>query len=261
MAAKGITLYCAGCEPSLKLYRPFFMAICLATGGRYVPLNSADKLVASIIDGAREEMCMEKMMARVSDELMNEAALKGVRVNKDELTKRIQAVISNKKLDAGLEIDAALEVTNEIKELSCKLCLRDVADFIETKNMFQTPIVAKGSSIFSSFSSSLTTLLPPDSPVSMAVATTTTPVSIVSKPKKARKVKRCAVTRHSRRLLERRLRPRKLSPVRVDLRRSVRASVSKRSNQKNIAAIGIDSVVEDSTSRRLAKKALARSMF
>ncbi len=44
MAEKGITLYCAGCEPSLTPYRQFFIALCLITGGQYVPLSQANNL-------------------------------------------------------------------------------------------------------------------------------------------------------------------------------------------------------------------------
>ena len=48
MAEKGITLYCAGCEPSLTPYRQFFIALCLITGGQYVPLNQANNLTSVI---------------------------------------------------------------------------------------------------------------------------------------------------------------------------------------------------------------------
>ena len=41
MAAKGIILYCVGCEPSLTEYREFFMALSLITGGQYICLQQA----------------------------------------------------------------------------------------------------------------------------------------------------------------------------------------------------------------------------
>lgn len=44
MAEKSITLYVAGCEPSLTPYRDFFTAISLITGGKYVPLDRAENL-------------------------------------------------------------------------------------------------------------------------------------------------------------------------------------------------------------------------
>jgi Mg-chelatase subunit ChlD len=44
MAERSITLYCVGCEPSLKSYRQFFQAIALITGGKYVPLDQAENL-------------------------------------------------------------------------------------------------------------------------------------------------------------------------------------------------------------------------
>ena len=41
MAARGIILYCVGCEPSLTQYREFFMALSLITGGQYIRLQRA----------------------------------------------------------------------------------------------------------------------------------------------------------------------------------------------------------------------------
>ena len=41
MAARGIILYCVGCEPSLTQYREFFMALSLITGGQYICLRRA----------------------------------------------------------------------------------------------------------------------------------------------------------------------------------------------------------------------------
>ena len=43
LAAKGITLYVAGCEPALTPYRQFFIAISYITGGFYVPLSKAEE--------------------------------------------------------------------------------------------------------------------------------------------------------------------------------------------------------------------------
>ncbi|CAB4012458.1 Hypothetical predicted protein, partial [Paramuricea clavata] len=44
MAARGIILYCVGCEPSLSRYRDFFMALSLITGGQYIRLQRAKLL-------------------------------------------------------------------------------------------------------------------------------------------------------------------------------------------------------------------------
>lgn len=96
MAEKGITLYCAGCEPALNSYKQFFIALCLVTGGQYVSLDNADNLTNVIVGGTREEISMEKLMAQVHNEVMKEAADKGTRVNEDELTKRIHDVLNAK---------------------------------------------------------------------------------------------------------------------------------------------------------------------
>lgn len=94
MAHRGITLYMAGCEPTVMTYRPFYAALCLITGGCYVPLNGADRLTEMIVDGTREDMSMERLMAKVHEEYMKEVAEKGERVNEDELTKRVHQVLN-----------------------------------------------------------------------------------------------------------------------------------------------------------------------
>jgi hypothetical protein len=96
MAEKGITLYCAGCEPALIKYRQFFIALTLITGGRYVPLDDANQLSNVIIGGTREEMSLEIMMAQVHNEVMKEAAEKGTRVDEDALTRRIHKLLNSK---------------------------------------------------------------------------------------------------------------------------------------------------------------------
>ena len=98
MAEKGITLYCAGCEPTLSPHRQFFIALSLITGGKYVPLNNADQLTNVIVGGTREEISMEKMMAQVHNEVMKEAAEKGTRVDEDELTRRIHKLLNSKSI-------------------------------------------------------------------------------------------------------------------------------------------------------------------
>ena len=95
MAEKSITLYCAGCEPSLTPYRQFFIALTLITGGQYVPLDNAENLAKVIVGGTREEISMEKLMAQVHEEVMKEAAEKGTRVDEDELTRRIHNILNS----------------------------------------------------------------------------------------------------------------------------------------------------------------------
>lgn len=120
MAKKGITLYCVGCEPSITPYMQFFIALCLITGGQYVPLDNANKLSNVIIGGAREEMSMEKMMADAHNEYMKEVAEKGGRVDEDELTKRIHSVINKKNdLNTGLKDHIVnIQISDSVKEIS-----------------------------------------------------------------------------------------------------------------------------------------------
>ena len=61
-----------------------------------MPLDDAEKLVDVIIGGAREEVTMEKTLAQIHEEIMQEAARKKTRVDEDELTRRIHAAMSSK---------------------------------------------------------------------------------------------------------------------------------------------------------------------
>ena len=49
-----------------------------------------------IINGAHEEMGMEKLMAKVHNEVMQEAMAGGRPVDEEELTKRIHSLINSK---------------------------------------------------------------------------------------------------------------------------------------------------------------------
>lgn len=44
LAQMSVTLYMVGCEPSIRNYRDFFMALAHTTGGQYVPLRNAQLL-------------------------------------------------------------------------------------------------------------------------------------------------------------------------------------------------------------------------
>lgn len=158
MATSGITLYCAGCEPSIQAYQPFYAALCLITGGRYVPLAKADNLVDLIIGGAREEVQMEKMMAQINEDLMKEAAKKGERINEDELTKRIQEIMSAKSngilksidgsvcncfsnfkdldLDEKLSDFERVTLTEQVKEMSRLKNMKEMKDHMAKNTVF-----------------------------------------------------------------------------------------------------------------------------
>ncbi|XP_053375338.1 uncharacterized protein LOC128547253 [Mercenaria mercenaria] len=69
LAEKGITLYVAGCEPSISPYKDFFMALAYITGGQYVPMRKAQVLSTVIICGAHEELSLNQLMAEVDAEV------------------------------------------------------------------------------------------------------------------------------------------------------------------------------------------------
>lgn len=85
LAAKGISVYVAGCEPSILAYKDFYLAVAHLTGGQYVPLEEARGLVKIIIYGSREEMSLKKFETEVEKEI--EVLKKSGRVlNEDELS-------------------------------------------------------------------------------------------------------------------------------------------------------------------------------
>lgn len=84
LTKKGVTLYVAGCEPSILAYKHFYLAIAHLTGGQYVPLEEAQGLVKIITIGAREEMSLKKFETEVEKEITLRAA-SGRVINEEEL--------------------------------------------------------------------------------------------------------------------------------------------------------------------------------
>ena len=85
LAEKGITIYMAGCEPSISPYKDFFMAVAYITGGQYVPMRKAQVLSKVIIGGAQEELSLNQLMAEVDAEVQNRVAAGGS-VNEEEIS-------------------------------------------------------------------------------------------------------------------------------------------------------------------------------
>ncbi|PVD26072.1 hypothetical protein C0Q70_13740 [Pomacea canaliculata] len=91
MAEKAITLYVAGCEPSITPYKDFFAALAYVTGGQYVPLNAARALTSVIVGGAQEELSLEQWMDQVNEMVMAEVREQGeANVDMDSLTARVK---------------------------------------------------------------------------------------------------------------------------------------------------------------------------
>jgi len=88
MAEKGITLYVAGCEPSITPYKNFFMAIAYITGGQYVPLSRAKVLSQVIVGGAQEELSLEQLMEEVNEEVQADMAA-GRTIDEEEMSRRV----------------------------------------------------------------------------------------------------------------------------------------------------------------------------
>ncbi|XP_013416697.1 uncharacterized protein LOC106178172 isoform X2 [Lingula anatina] len=73
IAEKGITIYTVGCEPAVNQCKDFFMAVAHTTGGQYVPLRNAALLAQVIIGGAQEEVTLQRHLAEVNEEVLQEA--------------------------------------------------------------------------------------------------------------------------------------------------------------------------------------------
>ena len=85
LAAGEITLYVAGCEPSISPYKDFFMAIAHITGGQYVPMKKAQVLSKVIVYGAQEELSLNELMAEVDAEVRTRMAA-GEDLNEDAVS-------------------------------------------------------------------------------------------------------------------------------------------------------------------------------
>lgn len=95
LAENSVTLYTIGCEPAATPYRDFYMALAFKTGGQYIPLASGVNLASVIVGSAREEISLERLLAQVHEEVMQEAAARGGPVDETELTRRIHELMKD----------------------------------------------------------------------------------------------------------------------------------------------------------------------
>ena len=95
LAIKGVTIYAVGCEPAIRPYKDFFMALAYITGGQYVPLLKAQLLTRVIVGGAQEQISMEQYMTEVSEEVKAQVA-SGRKIDEDELILRVHLKLQAK---------------------------------------------------------------------------------------------------------------------------------------------------------------------
>lgn len=128
MAQKGITLFCAGCEPQLDPFKQFFIALCLITGGQYVSLKDAANLSSVIVGGTREEISMEKMISQVQNDLIKEAVQKGQKIDEEQLTKRVHEIIncSKNSFESINKLNGDIKISENVKELSKMKSLKEM---------------------------------------------------------------------------------------------------------------------------------------
>lgn len=85
LAAKGVSLYIVGCEPSVSDYKDFYLALATITGGQYIPLKDANGLTKIIIFGSREQISLKKLEAEVENEI-KVLTSSGIVINEEELS-------------------------------------------------------------------------------------------------------------------------------------------------------------------------------
>lgn len=95
LAENSVTLYTVGCEPAATVYRDFLMALAFKTGGQYIPLGNSQNLASVIIGSTREDISLERLLGKVHEEVMQEAAKRGGPVDEEELTRRIHEVMKD----------------------------------------------------------------------------------------------------------------------------------------------------------------------
>ncbi|XP_028390657.1 uncharacterized protein LOC114515574 [Dendronephthya gigantea] len=91
MAARGIILYCVGCEPALRPFRDFFMGLSLITGGQYIRLHRANLLSQVIVLLTEEEVENENLLGHVRDHI-SLAFRRNPSITVDQLAEHIHGV-------------------------------------------------------------------------------------------------------------------------------------------------------------------------
>ncbi|WAR18282.1 VWKA-like protein [Mya arenaria] len=129
MAEKGITLYIAGCEPSITPYKNFFMAIAYNTGGQYVPLSRAQVLTQVIVGGAQEEMALERLMEEVNEEVNADIAA-GRAIDETEMSRRVHSKMASKGIRSKQLQRNKADLVNaaDVPEVSALSKLTNMAD-------------------------------------------------------------------------------------------------------------------------------------
>jgi hypothetical protein len=156
LAAEGITLYVAGCEPAIIPYKDFFMAIAHITGGQYVPMRKAQVLSKVIVCGAQEELSLNDLMAEVDAEVrarmqageeINDHAVSGFLHNK--WTERGQQAVQLQMDNAELN---SVQDSPEAKKYSQMKTLAEIKKVFKEKPgryaSFGSPACGRGASLF-----------------------------------------------------------------------------------------------------------------
>jgi len=97
LAEKEISVYTVGCEPSIREYREWFMAISHITAGQYVPLASAKLLAQVIIGGASEEISLANLLPEVMSEVETTVTESGGAASTEDIDERVYQKLKDAK--------------------------------------------------------------------------------------------------------------------------------------------------------------------
>ena len=145
MARKGIILYCVGCEPSLRIYRDFFMGLSLITGGQYIRLARARILPQVIVRLTCEEVENENLMGLVEDHI-NLRYIPGARVPLEAVDRLVNSLHEELRLNNNrtrrIRFNAR-EIepfTDLAKRISFMHTLADVAVAFQAEVVIEQPV-------------------------------------------------------------------------------------------------------------------------
>ena len=141
LASKGVTLYVVGCEPTVRQYRDFFMALSFITGGQYVPISQAQLLTKVITAGAQEEISLEQYMSEVDEEVNAEVSA-GREIDENEFVLRVHMKLQSKgaqtkqlqRNNASLEEINASDIAKKMSNMQCLSDVRQVQVSVTPSN-------------------------------------------------------------------------------------------------------------------------------
>lgn len=136
LARLEVTLYSVGCEPSIIQYKDFFEALAFLTGGQYVPMSDARRLIDVITGGTQEELSLKQFSSEVKKEVVN-AVAKGRKVDEEQIVQSVFAKLKalGAKSKHLMKNNKALKgASKSAKLIATDLSMADVRKTLKVKN-------------------------------------------------------------------------------------------------------------------------------